>query len=62
MKITTGQAEVGLLIRSDGTYELALYRRSANKLIRFPVDAALAWAISGAVGAPITTEAAQPAG
>ena len=61
MKITTGTTEIGLVAREDGTYELALYRRSKNRLIRFKVDAALAWAISGTLNAPITAEEIQPA-
>jgi hypothetical protein len=56
MRITTGATEVGLLARADGRYEVALYHRSNNRLIRFDIDPALAWAISGALGAPITAE------
>lgn len=56
MKITTGTTEIGLLARGDGSYELALYRRASNRLVRFEVDPALAWAISGALETPITAE------
>lgn len=62
MKIDTDLAEIGLMVREDGSYELALYRRSSNRLIRFEVDPALAWAISGALGAPITAETLAVAG
>lgn len=57
MKITTERTEIGLVARADGRYELALYRRDAKRLIRFEVDAKLAWAIAGTLGAPITAEA-----
>lgn len=62
MKITTDLTEIGLVARKNGSYELALYRRSSNRLIRFEVDATLAWAISGTLGAPITSEALATAG
>ncbi len=62
MKITTDLTEIGLLARENGAYELALYQRSVNRLIRFEVDAALAWAISGTLGAPITAEELAAAG
>lgn len=56
MKIATGQTEVGLVARADGRYELALYRRASARLVRFEVDAKLAWAIAGTLGAPVTAE------
>lgn len=62
MKINTDMTEIGLVARASGGYELALYRRAGDRLIRFEVDAALAWAISGTLGAPITAEELAPAG
>jgi hypothetical protein len=56
MIITTDTTEVGLCLRKDGTYELALYNRPANRLIRFPVDPALAWAIGASAKVPLTAE------
>jgi hypothetical protein len=56
MRITTGATEVGLLARANGRYEVALYHRSKDRLIRFDIDPALAWAISAALDAPITAE------
>lgn len=56
MIITTDVTEVGMVLREDGLYELALYRRSANQLIRFPIDPALAWAIGAGLNIPITAE------
>ncbi len=54
MVIETASAEVGLLAQADGNYQLALYRRADNRMIRIDVDAALAWAICGAMRAPVT--------
>jgi len=48
--------EIGLVAHGDGGYELALYRRADNQLIRFGIDPALAWAISGTLKAPIVAE------
>lgn len=62
MKITTELAEIGLLATADGIYELALYRRADNRMVRFAVDPALAWAISGAVHVPITAAPLVEAG
>jgi hypothetical protein len=56
MIITTDTTEIGLVLRKDGTYELALYHRTANRLLRFAVDPALAWAISRTTKAPVTAE------
>lgn len=56
MKMETRLAEVGVIMRRDGSYELALYRRTGSRRIRFKVDASLAWAVMGAINAPITAE------
>lgn len=53
MKIETATAEVGVLANANGTYQVALYRRSENRLVKIDVDAALAWAICGALRAPV---------
>lgn len=55
MRIETASAEVGLLARANGSYQLALYQRTDNKLIKIDVDVALAWAICGAMRAPVTS-------
>ncbi len=57
MQLRTRVIEAGLVLRRDGSYELALYRRSGKRRIRFKVDPALAWAIGGALDAPFTHEA-----
>lgn len=54
MMIETASAEVGLVAQANGNYQLALYRRAENRMIRIDVDAALAWAICGAMRAPVT--------
>lgn len=54
MVIETASAEVGLVAQADGHYQLALYQRADNRMIRIDVDAALAWAICGAMRAPVT--------
>lgn len=46
MKITTGTTEIAVLARENGAYGLALYRRSANRLIRFEIDPTLAWLVA----------------
>ena len=61
MIITTDKAEVGIVLRSDGIYELALYRRCENRLIRFAIDPVLAWAVGAALNAPITAAPVEPA-
>ena len=55
MIIETAMAEVGLIAQANGNYQLALYRRADNHMIKIEVDPVVAWAICGAIRTPITS-------